>query len=61
VNLRIECDQEPIDTCGRMKDEFKGKYVQPSYRARLMDKWHQFTQGNKSAKEYIKKFDEFLI
>ena len=23
--------------------------------------WHQHTQGNKSAKEYVEKFDEFLI
>jgi len=27
VNLRIECDQEPIDKWGRMKEELKGKYV----------------------------------
>jgi len=26
-----------------------------------MDNWHQYTQGNKSAKEYVEKFDEFLI
>ena len=26
-----------------------------------MDNWHQHTQGNKSAKEYIEKFKEFLI
>ena len=26
-----------------------------------MDNWHQYTQSNKSAKEYIEKFDEFLI
>jgi len=26
-----------------------------------MDKWHQFIQGNKSTKEYVEKFDEFLI
>jgi len=26
-----------------------------------MDNWHQHTQGNKSAKEYVEKFDEFLI
>ena len=26
-----------------------------------MDKWHQYTQSNKSAKEYVAKFDEFLI
>jgi len=26
-----------------------------------MEKWHQYTQGNKSVKEYVEKFDEFLI
>jgi len=44
-----------------MKDELKGKYVPPSFSARLMDKWHRYTQGNKSAQEYVEKFDEFLI
>jgi len=33
-----------------MKDELKGKYVPPSFYAYLLDKWHQFTQGNKYAK-----------
>jgi len=42
-----------------MKDE--GKYMMPSFYARLLDKWHKFTQGNKSAKEYVAKFNEFLI
>jgi len=26
-----------------------------------MDEWHQYTQGNKSVKEYVTKFDKFLI
>lgn len=26
-----------------------------------MDSWHQHTHGNKSAKEYVDKFNEFLI
>ena len=26
-----------------------------------MNNWHQHTQGNKSAKEYVEKFNEFLI
>jgi len=26
-----------------------------------MDNWHQHTQGNKSAKEYVEKFNEFLV
>ena len=44
-----------------MRDELKGKYVPPSVNAHLIDKWHRYTQGNKSAQEYVKKFDEFLI
>jgi len=35
--------------------------VPPSFSARLMNNWHQHTQGYKSAKEYVEKFDEFLI
>jgi len=31
VKLRVECDQEPIDTLGRMKDELKGKHVPPHF------------------------------
>jgi len=44
-----------------MKNELKGKYVSPSFSDRLMDKLHQYTQGNKSAKKYVTKFDEFFI
>ena len=44
-----------------MKEELETKYVPPSFSASLMDNWHQHTQGNKSAKEYVEKFDEFLI
>ena len=44
-----------------MKDELKDKHMLPSYYARLLDRWHQFNQDNKSAKEYVAKFDEFLI
>ena len=44
-----------------MKDELKGKYVPLSFSDRLMNKWHQYNQDNKSAKEYVAKFDEFLI
>jgi len=53
--------RSPIDTWDRMKEELEIKYVPPSFSTRLMDNWHQHTQGNKSAKEYIEKFDEFLI
>jgi len=41
-------------------DELKGKYVPLSYYTRFLDKWHQFSQGDKSANEYVIKFDEFL-
>ena len=44
-----------------MKEELDIKHVPPSFSARLMDNWHQHTQGHKSAKEYVEKFDEFLI
>jgi len=44
-----------------MKKELETKYVSPSFSARLIDNWHQHTQGNKTAKEYVLKFDEFLI
>jgi len=44
-----------------MKEELEVKYVSPSFSARLIDNWHQHTQDNKSAKEYVEKFDEFLI
>ena len=52
--------QEPINTWHRMKDELREKYIPPSFSACLMDKWHQYTQGNKLAKEYVTKFDKFL-
>jgi len=44
-----------------MKEELKIKYVTPSFSAHLMDNWYQYTQGNKSAKEYAEKLDEFLV
>ena len=44
-----------------MKEELKTKYVPPSFSARLKDNWHQYTQDNKSAKEFVEKFDEFFI
>ena len=51
----------PIDTLDRMKEELETKYVPSSFSAHLMYNWHQYTQGIKSAKEYVEKFDEFLI
>ena len=43
-----------------MKDELREKYVLAPFSAYLMDEWHQYTQGNKSA-EFMTKFNEFLI
>jgi len=34
-----------------MKEEVEIKYVSPSFSDRLMDKWYQYTQDNKSAKK----------
>lgn len=44
-----------------MKNELKSKYMPPFFYQSLLDRRHRFTQGNKSAKEYIAKFDEFFI
>ena len=44
-----------------MKEELEIKYVLLSFSVHLMDNWHQLTQGNKSAKAYVEKFDEFFI
>ena len=44
-----------------MKEEVETKYVPPLFSARLIDNWHQHTQDNKSAKEYVEKFNEFLV
>jgi len=60
-NRRAARGRPPIDTWDRMKEELETKYVPPSFSARLMDNWHQLTQGNKSVKEYVEKFDEFFI
>jgi len=60
-NKRAVRGRPPIDTCDRMKEELEIKYVPPSFNARLIDIWHQYTQGNKFVKEYVEKFDEFLI
>jgi len=35
------------------------KYV-PPFSQQLLDKWNWLTQGNKSAIDYITKFDEYL-
>ena len=58
--MRAPRGQESIDTWSYMKDELKGKYVLPYYYKHLLDRWRIISQGNKSAKEYVNEFDEFL-
>jgi len=36
------------------------KYVSPSFSQQLLDKWNRLTQGNKSATDYIAKFDKYF-
>ena len=57
-NRRAARDRPPIDIWDRMKEELETKYASPSFSAHLMDNWHQYTQGNKSAKKYVEKFDD---
>ena len=64
TNLEIMCaafDQETINTWHRIKNDLREKYVPSSFSACLMDECHQYNQGYKSVKEYMAKFDEFLI
>ena len=60
VKKRVLCGEEPIDTWSYMKDELKGKYMLPHYYKYLPDRWCKIFLGNKSAKEYVNEFDEFL-
>jgi len=49
-----------VETWEDMKENLKLKYVPPSFSQQLLDKWNRLTQENKSATEYITKFDEYL-
>jgi len=44
-----------------MKDKNRDKYVSASHFDHLLNDWQRFTQGIKSAKDYVTQFDEFLI
>ena len=59
--LRELIGEFPIGMWRDMKTQLKQKFFPPSYYSRLLDKWNQFYQEIKSAKEYVAKFDEFLI
>jgi len=52
--------EDPVDTWESMKEKLMLKYVPPSFSQQLLDKWNRWTQGNKSATDYIAKFDEYL-
>jgi len=43
-----------------MKEKLMLKYVPPSFSQQLLDKWNMLTKENKSASDYIVKFDEYL-
>jgi len=59
--MRASRFQRLIEIWDVTKDELKGKYVPPYYYTHILDMWHQLSQNNKSAKEYITHFDEFRI
>ena len=58
--MRASRGQESINTWSYIKDELEGKYVPPYYYKHLLDRWRKIFQGNKSGKEYVNEFDEFL-
>ena len=47
--------EDPVETWEDMKEKLMLKYVTPSFSQQLLDKWNQWTQGNKSATDYITK------
>jgi len=49
-----------VETWESMKEKLMLKYVPLSFSQQLLDKWNRLTQGNKSATNYISKFDVYL-
>ena len=52
--------EDPVETWEGMKEKLMLKNVSPSFSQQLLDKQNLLTQGNKSATDYIAKFDEYL-
>ena len=44
-----------------MKVKLREKYLPTTYRQRLIDRWQNLTQGDKSVSEYNTEFDEYLL
>jgi len=52
--------ENPVVTWEGMKEKLMLKYVSPSFSQQLLDKWNRWIHENKSATDYITKFDEYL-
>jgi len=52
--------EDPVETWEGMKEKLTLKYVPLSFSQQLLDKWNRLTHGNKSATDYVAKFDEYL-
>ena len=48
-----EIREHPIGTWHDMKTKLKQKYLPPFYYPRLLNKWNQFYEESKYAKEYV--------
>ncbi|MQL92831.1 hypothetical protein Taro_025464 [Colocasia esculenta] len=53
--------QDPIESWEEMKIKLREKYLPASFRQRLIDRWQNIFQGNRSVTEYITEFDEYLM
>jgi len=49
-----------VKTWEGTKEKLRLKYIPPPFSQQLLDKWNRLTQENKSATDYIAKFDEYL-
>ena len=52
--------EHSVKTWEDMKEKLMFKYLPPSFSQQLLDKQNRLTQKNKSATDYIAKFDEYL-
>ena len=52
--------EESVETWDEMKEKLRQKCIPPYFSQQFLDKWYRLTQRNKSATDYITKFDEYL-